>query len=758
MKKLLLLGLVTALFAGTALAAPVDVNQARNYGRMFVRNSLEKRSAEVELSYTKNCENGTAALYVFSFEHGYVMVAADDCAYPILAYSENCEFDAANLPDGFLYYMEHFARQIQYAVENNIVADDEIAEQWYLLGKYGVTSNTRSTQAVSPLIATTWNQGYPYNYYAPAGGGAATGGHCYAGCVATAMSQVMKRWDWPETGNGEHSYSTSSYGGTLSANFGETTYNWSIMPNSAYTANAGALAIALLMYHCGISVNMNFNPGGSGAYTEDVPDALKDYFRYGSCTYYQYRDNFTKREWEDMLIENLDRGLPIVYGAQDDNGAGGHAFNCDGYDNQRRFHFNFGWSGFCDNYFYIDAITADGDHFNTSQKAVFDIVPDYIYEAMVAPIETVELSVPDAISKTVTVSFTVPEVSATGAALSSIDRINLKRNDVLIHTFENPQPGETIVYEDQVEEYGAYVYSFNGVNNNVEGKKASKSVVVGPNCTWKLVCSTTNFQGWNKSKLQIIDANGVVFKEVSLTNSTPISDKFQMPEGNFTLEWVPSVAMVPTMTISLKNSANQQVYNFTGNSNQLEGTLFSGTNDCEGCTPPTQLTGDYYYESGVFGTHLTWVCDYTPNKFKIYRSTDGVDYHEIASVNNTENEYYDPIEAGDYYYKVTAFSSACESTPALTGEDTDYVYVTVTDVNEGAINAQVYPNPVEGTLYVKAAGILEVSVYDVLGQRVYRRHGASDAVEINTADFEPGIYMINVTTTEGVASRRVIVK
>lgn len=758
MKKLLLFGLVMAFFAGTALSAPVDVNLAKNYGQSFVRNSLEKRSAEVELAYTKLCENGMPAFYIFSYDHGYVMVAADDCAYPILAYSEDCDFDATNLPDGFLYYMNHYARQIQYAVENNIGADNEIAEQWCLLGKEGVISKTRLDRGVSPILTTSWNQDYPYNYYAPAAGGA-PGGHCYAGCVATAMSQEMKHWNWPETGNGEYSYSTSSYGGTLSANFGATTYNWSIMPNSAYSLNDGALAIALLMYHCGIAVDMNFSPNGSGAFTDDVPNAVISYFRYGTCTNLKYRDSYQKQEWEDMIIDNLDRGIPLIYSAQDDNGGGGHAFNCDGYDNQGRFHFNFGWSGYCTNYYYIDALNlVSGDHFNTYQKAVFNMIPDYIYDALVPAFETFEVEVPDAITKTVNVSFTAPTVSESGADLIAINQVVLKRNGVPVHVFENVQPGESLVYEDELDEYGAYVYSIYGINFDVPGRQVSKSLIVGPNCTWKVVCTTSNFQGWNQGKLQFVDAGGVIFKEVTMTTSTPISEKFQMPEGDYSLQWYAPTTAVSSLTISLKNSANQSVYSFNGNSSQLNGTLYSGNNDCPGCTPPTNLTGNYHYDDGSFGTYLTWECDYAPNKFKVYRSEDGVEYSEIAAVDNTVNEYFDPVDVGGYYYKVTAFNSACESTPALTVDNTDYVYVMVTDVTEGKINAQVYPNPVEGILYVKAEGIVEVSVYDILGQRIYRQQGGSDVVEINMAAFEPGMYLINVTTAEGVASSRVVVK
>ena len=49
------------------------------------------------------------------------------------------------------------------------------------------------------------------------------------GCVATAMAQIMKYWNYPENGSGFHSYNHARYG-TLSANFGNDTYQWASMP------------------------------------------------------------------------------------------------------------------------------------------------------------------------------------------------------------------------------------------------------------------------------------------------------------------------------------------------------------------------------------------------------------------------------------------------------------------------------------------------------------------------------------------------
>ena len=636
-----------------------------------------------------------------------------------------------------------------------MVAEEEIVEQWELLRKEGITMKTRMEKAVNPLISTTWDQGWPYNYYAPACQSYWTNNHCYAGCVATAMSQCMKFWNWPETGVGEHSYSTSSYGGTLSANFGATTYEWSIMPNSVTSANAGGMAVALLMYHCGISVDMDYSPNGSGSHTEDVPEAVINYFRYGSCTYVDARDLYTKTAWEDKLIAQLDRGIPMVYAGSDTDG--GHAFNCDGYNNQRYFHFNWGWSGSSNNYYQIDALNTSNGSFNQYQRAVLEMVPDYVYDAMVPPIDNMEVNINDAVTKTAVVTFTVPTVAESGAALQSVAKVEIKRNGTVVRTYNNLQPGDELSFEDTVNDYGCYEYTIVAENNGIYGKPYSLIALFGPNCTWKLVCTTTNFQGWNGGMIQFYGSNGTMFAEFTMANSTPLSSKFQIPEGNFTMKWVAPSTAVPTMTISLKDSANQSAYSFSGSSSQLSATLLNGTNDCPGCTAPTGFIGQYAYQGGQDGTLLNWMCTYTPSKFKIYRSADGVEYSEIAAINGDINEYFDGVGVGTYYYKVTAFSTACESTPALTANNEEYVVVEVLAVPENSIDARIYPNPANGSVKIQAESINEVVVYNSLGQKVYGFSGMTDAVDINTSDFEAGIYMIEVKTVNGMTSDRIVI-
>ena len=756
MKKLLVIIAAIAFMAGQVFANPVDVNTAKNLGVKYLKNNVlsAKNIADAEHVYTLSSEDNTPYLYVFNHENGYVVVAADDRAYPILGYSDGEAFDVNNIPEGIRYFLGHYGRQIQYAIDNELVAEADVVEQWNLLEKEGVTMKTRMDRAVNPLLATVWDQGWPYNYYAPACQSYWTNNHCYAGCVATAMSQVMKFWNWPETGVGEHSYSSSSYGGTLSANFGNTTYDWSIMPNTVSSANAGGLAVALLMYHCGIAVDMDYAPDGSGAHTEDVAPALIDYFRYGACANVKSRDSYTKTQWEDMLIAQLDRGIPFVYAGSDTDG--GHAFNCDGYNDQRKFHFNWGWSGQYNNTYYaIDALNTGNGHFNSYQRAVFDIMPDYIYDAMVPAIETLTVSVDDAMTKTVNIAFVVPTTSESGATLTSIEKIYLKRNGETIQTYNNPQPGNTITYDDNVNTYGAYEYTLVGENDGFEGKSFSQVVIVGPNCTWKFVCQTTNFQGWNDGKLQAVSANGTVFKELTMTSSSPLSEKVQFPEGNFTLMWKAPATQVSSITITLKDSAGQTAFTVTGSSTQLNSTLYTGNNDCPNCTAPTNLAGGY--ESGT-GVVLTWNCDYSPSKFKIYRSENGEDYTEVGEADGSANQYVQVVGGGTYYYKVTAYSSACESTPAVTSNNADFVVVTAPlAVAENNVNARIYPNPTTGNIRIEASDLNNVAVYNLVGQKVYEENINGDECVINMKDFGSGIYMVKIQTVNGSTTQKVSV-
>lgn len=756
MKKTLLLLATAALFVGQALASPVDVNQAKRIGLKYVQSNAAKRVTELSLAYTQLTESGTPALYVFNFEGGFMIVSADDVAQPILAFGEEGQFDADNISDGLAYYLRHYARQIAYAVENNLAPEADILDQWQQIERNGyILSLDRGTRDVQPLLTTNWNQDYPYNYYCPTST-YGPGGHVYAGCVATAMSMIMKFWNWPDHGSGSYSYTPEGYP-TQSANFEETYYEWDNMPNSlSYGSPVAQIqAIAKLMWHCGIAVDMGYEYNGSGAHSEDVPDAIANYFRYTDHAYLDSRDLYSKTEWENKLIASLDEGFPCYYAGNDSEG--GHAFVCDGYRaSDRKFHFNWGWSGTGNNsYFAIDALNPPGYHFNDYNRAVFDFIPDYIYNGLIPAVEDLAVESENAVSKKGMVTWTNPANSLNGSALENIEQVVLLRNGEQIFTQNNVTPGVVMSFEDNVSDYDCYTYTLYCVSNGKKGRFASVTYQYGPTCTWKIVGQTTNFQGWNGGKIQVLNSFNTVVDEITMTSSTPISRQVRMPQGDVTFKWVAPSTAVSSLTINIKNSSNSSVYTYSGNSNQIPATMFSGDNDCGGCLPPTNFAGEYQWTDEGFGTLLTWVYDADPQSFKVYRSTDGVTYEEIGTADKTVREYFDEVEPGTYYYKVTAYRSYCESTPAWTTDGDEFVLIQVTSVGEGFEKSDVFPNPANESLCVTGTGLQQVVIYNMTGQVVYQKACDEDGIVINTSSFAPGMYAISIKSlTTGTMVKR----
>ena len=376
MKRNLLLSLIIALSL-PILGNPVDENTAKQLAQNFWKENnimgvrgdkvFKKRMDDARfVNVATRC--GYSEFYIFNNEDGkgFVLISADDCVTPILAYSHDNNFATENLPPNLKGWLDGYAEQIRMAVEMRATASDEIRADWECL-RQGKNLPIRSETQVYPLIATTWNQNYPYNELCPTDYGG-PGNHAYAGCVATAMAQIMKYWAYPAQGFGFHQYYHPSYG-QLSANFGETTYNWSSMPS-----NSSNNSVAKLLYHCGVSVEMNYGPNGSGASTvgsfPSAEQAYKTFFDYKTTLHSVSRSNYySDTEWINELKAELNSYRPIHYrGANND---GGHSFICDGYNNSNQFHFNWGWSGNNDGYYNINTIL-----YPINQQAIIGIEPN----------------------------------------------------------------------------------------------------------------------------------------------------------------------------------------------------------------------------------------------------------------------------------------------------------------------------------------------------------------------------------------------
>ncbi|MDD3876032.1 MAG: C10 family peptidase [Bacteroidales bacterium] len=325
----------------------------------------------MNLMHTRKNAEENPLYYIFDVNNGgYMIVSAQKAMYPVLAYDFESKFTLPIESPAVSNWMAYLESQIEYAIDNNLAPSTVNAEAW---NNYSQSAfNPTKVKSVSPLLLTQWNQDKWYNDMCPADA-AGPNGRVYVGCVAVSMAQIMKYYNYPIQGNGSNSYS-SSYG-TLSANFGNTSYRWNEMTNNLTQSNS---AVAELMYHAAVSVDMGFSPNGSSANTITAASAMKDNFKYATAASYKTKYLYTNTNWANMMIDNLDDGKPLIYSGSPSSGAG-HAWNCDGYQGTDYFHMNWGWSGYYNGFFYLNALDVQGDNFNYMQGAVFDLYPGQNY-------------------------------------------------------------------------------------------------------------------------------------------------------------------------------------------------------------------------------------------------------------------------------------------------------------------------------------------------------------------------------------------
>jgi hypothetical protein len=351
-------------------AKRIELDKAEKFAKHFVESKHgPKTKAKIHLKHTFKKQ-----YYVFSInenkDSGFVIVAGDDAVKPVLGYSENGNYDENNLPPNFAYWMEYLEQQIAWAQEQGLEQSETVQQEW---------------NAVSPLIQTKWNQTAPYSNMLPD----VSGKRSVTGCVATAMAQIMKYYNYPAQGTGSSpSYTTTTTKIIIpSISFGTTSYDWMNMQDrySASTASTPQNdAVALLMFHVGASVKMDYSPNGSGASAASVITALKNYFGYDKAIKQEQRSKYKDdADWEKILMGQIDAGMPVFYDGY--SGSNGHAFVLDGYDNAGRFHFNWGWGGSYDGYFVTTALNpgaggagAGSGTYNERQSIIINIKPNNV--------------------------------------------------------------------------------------------------------------------------------------------------------------------------------------------------------------------------------------------------------------------------------------------------------------------------------------------------------------------------------------------
>ena len=368
----LLLGVSLATWAN-----PIDVETARSIAeKFFVSASSEACASDrvhrsvtrvemqlvCEPTMTTRATHEAAEYYVFAPADsiGFVIVAGDDEVKPIVGYSHSSKFSSQDIPPALAKYLAAYVQYIRLVWDGSSEPRMQSEEQ---------------IVPVFPFIKTTWNQGYPYNMYCPTINGKST----FTGCVATAVAQIMKYYEWPKRGHGSCTATLNDgYNTTVSTSLTKE-YDWDSMidnyyPSGSYT-KAEANAVAQLMMDAGYACRVHYGTDATSAYTYDAVTALLRHFDYSPKIRFIDRSYYSDAAWNDLIYQELLAGRPVWYRGADIDGKEGHAFICSGVDQDCRYYINWGWGSWCDGYFDLGAVVPDGYDYNYYQQAIINIQP-----------------------------------------------------------------------------------------------------------------------------------------------------------------------------------------------------------------------------------------------------------------------------------------------------------------------------------------------------------------------------------------------
>jgi len=746
MKKLLFLSLTSLLLTGMLQAKPVDVERAKALGVKFMKVNTSTKSSEAELVYTAVADNGQACCYVFSVHpKGFVIVSADDRMRPILGYSTESNF-TAQLPDGLMTFFENYKAGFVQMVDNDDVRTEQAIADWTRLAETGTLNDAKINRSVAPLLSSIWNQTDLYNNMAPEDPNSVYSGHCKSGCVANAMSQIMRYWEWPRHGQGGHGYDASSqYGnyGWLEANFGNATYHFELMPDFLDFASPQAEvdAVALLELHAGISVDMGYGPNASGAYSESVGPAMQEYFRYHPDWDYRSKGN-SQTAWENDLRSNLNAGMPIYYASQGPDG--GHAYVLDGYDANNMFHLNWGWAGFDNGWYAIDGFYLTFYSFPWWHNAIFNLHPDDEYYD--APMEVTGLVIEEA-PDWIDITFDITYLTRNGDPMTSIDTIVIMRDGEIIKEDAYYAFDTYYTTDLHADKGGTYYYTVYVINQAGMSKVVRDTIMVGPTCDLRFELSDSGNNGWDMSFIAVLDEDGKVSQRVGLWDGGQASLQVPVPsDQSATLFWTYDNTCYSHGSLS---EVSYEVYDWGDNlivaSNGYPevGEIIEYDIECGlDCHPAEMAWGEYQWTpegyKAVFGWNWTG---------------EGFDYYNIYREGHLIDCILDPYQMqytdvnppmGSLTYGVTVRyrvdGETCESEMAT-------VDVAVTSVGESHSEVVLYPNPASSSFTVEGS-VKEISVYDVLGQRIYQ--GFEPVVDV--ASWPEGVYFVRIVDENGAVS------
>jgi len=298
---------------------------------------------------------------------GYVIVSGDDTVDAVVAFDVKAPFSWGP-ESGFL--RAFLSRMIEWRRNARAVQEDGggMHPNWLVLRDKLAGGGSLQSASLVPsetfiqFDTALWGQGFPYNELVRSQNG---GTNVPTGCTATAMATLMRYFQWPWTGSGSHSY-TDSWGSVKyshSANFGAAYYDYSQMPTNVLTTSNSE--VAELMYHCAVSVDMNFEVGGSGAWGD--AGVMNNNFRY--------RGTIDKTSGHDAPIQECVLAkVPVILSTSD------HTVVCCGYRSSPSpyYYINGGHNNSDDGWYNLDNLTW-GDDWIIDHSYPYGVPNNYVY-------------------------------------------------------------------------------------------------------------------------------------------------------------------------------------------------------------------------------------------------------------------------------------------------------------------------------------------------------------------------------------------
>ena len=347
-------------------------------------------------------DNNEPAMYIVNlYPEGWCIVSATKKTQSVLAFNDEGKFDVKDLQDGVvdwlcekIYEIQEIRSDTAYVIPNGTKLSWNRNKNYAGRTKlYAATPDhteicISTIEQYGPLLKTEWDQCHPFNYNVQLECNYDVINNNYyhnkapIGCVATALIQVLKYWEYPTN-----------------------KYNWRIMQNyyngKDYSITASQKEVAKLAINVADLLNMDYSCDGSAAKIGDIPNILIKQFNYSSGgTLKELSDNNATK----IVSEEIKNNRPVIIGACSEKNrqkrflrkskisySGCHAFVCDGFKQNltkmvggnrdgeylviKFFHINWGWGCLRKNHsngwFMIDYLNPEkegGDDTNYQYK------------------------------------------------------------------------------------------------------------------------------------------------------------------------------------------------------------------------------------------------------------------------------------------------------------------------------------------------------------------------------------------------------